>query len=446
MWIDAKQSHRDDSRRLYTDALTIATADRRMLPDRALGRDVDDIPLGKELNRVYDQYYWAAHSLKARAWLQAAFLFNLMLMVFDIVLAPHLLMTSLIVRGVATSALLIMLHLAWGRQRPRWVQGATFMIVAVIFMTESGVLGAMGGSALFERYLSIGLFSVATAVLFFPIEFRWTLASLLVAIAIHFGFLAAGPITPALETILTSVFFSTAILSFATTRKAAIRSQWKSFKSKIRELRDQEELTRLYDELQLVANLDPLTGIQNRRATQAHIDTIWNDGTYPKSAIAFLMVDIDDFKQLNDSFGHTAGDTCIKAVADEIREILRDSDIVSRYGGEEFLVVLTETSAAHAFAVAERIRVAIESLRLADPGSATATKVTISIGLAIWQGDASAEMLIQRADEALYEAKRNGKNRVAMAMPMVDEDAKEPAADSGSRQEPAVRQETRHVA
>ncbi|PWW02113.1 diguanylate cyclase (GGDEF)-like protein [Hoeflea marina] len=411
------EKHRNDSRRVYHDALSAATANSDILPDSELAAASSFGASSPELIEIYDRYYWAAHSLKPRSWLKWTFFFNLLLILFDTVLDPAVLVPSLVIRGIFGSSILFAIYMVWGQQRPRWVQGATLTAVAITVMLEAGAIGALGGFPLYERYLTGGLFTVATAILFFPIEFRWTIAGVLTAVTLHVALLVLGPTTEPAHALMVGVFYSSAMLTFATTRRAALRSQWNGFKSRIRELRDQAELARLYDELQLVANLDPLTGIQNRRSTQVHIDTIWNEGDNSQSEIAFLMIDIDDFKRLNDTYGHTAGDTCIKAVAVEIREVLRDSDIVSRYGGEEFLIVLTDTSPTHAAGVAERIRSAIESLRLAEPGSATATKVTVSIGLAIRQGDATAEALMRRADDALYEAKRNGKNRIEVAPP-----------------------------
>ncbi|WP_412049642.1 GGDEF domain-containing protein [Hoeflea sp. Naph1] len=415
-----KDNHRAHSQRVYNDALKTAMTDRVMLPDRVLTQDSCTPDASPALSALYDSYSWAAHSLKARAWLQAAFVFNFLLMSFDYLVSPSLLMPTLIIRGLIVSTILLGLYLLWGRQRASWVQGATLVMVSATIMIGSGALGALGGVSLFERYLTGALFTVATAILFFPIEFRWTVAGVIAAIILHAGMVITGPIPDPLLALSTSCFYSGAIIAFATTRKAALRSQWKGFKSKIRELRDQEALASLNAELQVIANLDPLTGIQNRRSTQEDIDRIWSDTTYAKRAIAFLMLDIDNFKQLNDTFGHAAGDECIKGVANKISLALRDGDIVSRYGGEEFLVVLTGTTASEASAVAERIRKSVESFRLNTSGDAAARQVTISIGLALWEGDETPEMLIKRADEALYDAKRSGKNQTVVAPPPQD--------------------------
>lgn len=408
--------HRTLSQSVYNAALATAMTDRAMLPDRLLTEDSRLSCASPALRALYDSYSWAAHSLKARAWLQAAFVFNFLLMSFDYFLNPSLLMATLIIRGMIMSVILLGLHVVWGRQRAGWVQGATLVAVSVTMMIGSGALGALGGVALFERYLTGALFTVATAILFFP-EFRWTVAGVVAAIILHGVMLMTGPVADPWLALGTSGFYSGVMIVFASTRSGTLKSQWKSFKSKIRELRDQEALASLNAELQVIANLDPLTGIQNRRSAQEDIDRIWDDPAHTKPATAFLMLDIDDFKNLNDTLGHTAGDECIKGVADKISDAVRDGDIVSRHGGEEFLVVLTDTTASDAFEVAERMRRSVESSLFKCLENAPTNRVTISIGLAPWDGEQTPQMLINRADEALYEAKRSGKNQTVIAPP-----------------------------
>ena len=389
------------------------------------------------LAALYNSYSWAAHSLKARAWLRAAFVFNFLLMFLDYCLNPSLLVATLVIRGIIISTILLGLFALWGRQRAGWAQGMTLVAVSATIMIGSGALGAFGGVSLFERYLTGALFTVATAILFFPIEFRWTVAGVVTAIMLHAGMLLVGPVADPLLALGTSFFYSGAIIAFASTRNATLRSQWKSFKSKIRELRDQEALAKLNAELQVAASIDPLTGIQNRRSTQEDIDQIWDDPAHAGSATAFMMLDIDDFKQLNDTLGHAAGDECIKGVAEKINLALGDRGIASRHGGEEFLVVLTGTTASAALAVAERLRKSVESLRLKHPGSDIESCVTVSIGLALREGDQTPQMLINRADEALYDAKRQGKNQTVIARP---------PQGVGARSGQANRQEVSHVA
>ncbi|MCY1301287.1 putative diguanylate cyclase DgcT [compost metagenome] len=133
------------------------------------------------------------------------------------------------------------------------------------------------------------------------------------------------------------------------------------------------------------------------------------------------MCDIDHFKQLNDSLGHAEGDRCLVKVAGIIQSCLRDDrDQVARYGGEEFLILLRDANQEDGVSVAERIRRRVEAASLPNPRSTVGAYVTVSIGLAVLNhGDAtvSSEGLQRQADEALYEAKKNGRNQVIIYRP-----------------------------
>lgn len=168
------------------------------------------------------------------------------------------------------------------------------------------------------------------------------------------------------------------------------------------------------------ASHDALTGLFNRRAffdrAQAHYQTQGPphtpsaDGAAPKH-LALLIFDIDHFKQINDNFGHPAGDRVLKEVARRSKAALREGDVLARYGGEEFIVLLPQTSLAEARTAAERLRQAMQAQPVQV--DASAIEVTISVGLALWRG--AGETLvhtIERADGLLYSAKREGRNRV----------------------------------
>ena len=126
------------------------------------------------------------------------------------------------------------------------------------------------------------------------------------------------------------------------------------------------------------------------------------------------MMDIDHFKMFNDSYGHQHGDECLKRVAEAIGDVARRSgDVVARYGGEEFAVILPNTALAAAEVIADRIRRAVESLRIVHRSSASSAVVTMSIGGATTVAqDIDAAALVSAADQALYSAKRSGRNRI----------------------------------
>ena len=127
-----------------------------------------------------------------------------------------------------------------------------------------------------------------------------------------------------------------------------------------------------------------------------------------------LFLDIDHFKRINDEYGHPVGDECLRLVAECLRRQLRGEDVVSRYGGEEFLVLLPGQSQDQARKIAERIREASAALRVKHESGLV--KFTVSIGVAARKGDeGAAAELIERADRAMYQAKRNGRNRVQLA-------------------------------
>lgn len=174
-------------------------------------------------------------------------------------------------------------------------------------------------------------------------------------------------------------------------------------------------LARAYDDLRRQAIFDALTSIPNRRFFIEHLVHELQRGRREQVPLSLLICDIDDFKGYNDTFGHQAGDRCLRAVADLLRESLqRGSDFCARYGGEEFVVVLPNTTLDGALHVAERIREAVSGLGMWHPASSRGI-VTISIGVAEERAsthDPDHESLIRRADEALYRAKRLGRNRV----------------------------------
>ncbi|WP_321795230.1 diguanylate cyclase [Caballeronia sp. J97] len=176
---------------------------------------------------------------------------------------------------------------------------------------------------------------------------------------------------------------------------------------------------RAESELQLLARTDGLTGLHNRRTLGEILDQEWRRARRTRSLFSLLFVDIDRFKAFNDAYGHQAGDDALAAVARCIGDnIRRPVDTAARYGGEEFIVVLPDTPADGAAQVAEKIRAAISDLSIEHAGSEFG-RVTASIGLASWrpERDDDVSALIRAADEALYDAKACGRNRVMQASP-----------------------------
>lgn len=158
------------------------------------------------------------------------------------------------------------------------------------------------------------------------------------------------------------------------------------------------------------ATVDPLTRVQNRRALETHLTHQVAIAARQDSPLTMMMVDIDLFKAINDTWGHVTGDHVLAATAETLTECVRDSDCVFRYGGEEFAVVLANTSLEGAIQLADRIRECIGANRVEIDGDSLG--VTVSIGVAALKPGESSEELVNRADRHLYQAKLRGRNRV----------------------------------
>ncbi len=160
---------------------------------------------------------------------------------------------------------------------------------------------------------------------------------------------------------------------------------------------------------------DPLTNLFNRHFMQIALERELARAERRRCVLAVLMLDVDHFKTFNDTWGHAAGDTVLKDVAEVLRTSVREEDIVCRYGGEEFMIILTDISPEDAWERAEGLRRAVASLRI-SLGKDVVAEVTVSIGVALYPSDGEgAEILVPKADKALYRAKREGRNRVLLA-------------------------------
>ncbi len=181
------------------------------------------------------------------------------------------------------------------------------------------------------------------------------------------------------------------------------------------QIRKKRYAERLRDNVQLsieMAITDALTGLYNRRYMETHVGTLVDQAVARGKPLSVLILDIDYFKSINDTHGHDAGDDVLQDFAIRIRKSIRGIDLACRYGGEEFVVVMPETDLAVATMVAERLRRRIASEPFPIQKGARMIEVTISIGIAALGPNDDAAAVIKRADQALYRAKRDGRNRV----------------------------------
>ena len=169
------------------------------------------------------------------------------------------------------------------------------------------------------------------------------------------------------------------------------------------------------EKLERLATFDSLTGLYNRRAILGKLRELINLANRYKEDFSLSMLDIDHFKKVNDRYGHLTGDDVLEKVAALIRGTIRDTDIAGRYGGEEFIIILPQTTLSSAWVVVERLRSIIEQAEMKDPAG-NVFAITVSQGLAGWERGEDAHSLISRSDEALYKAKEKGRNRVQILL------------------------------
>ncbi|HEX5805069.1 MAG TPA: sensor domain-containing diguanylate cyclase [Macromonas sp.] len=179
----------------------------------------------------------------------------------------------------------------------------------------------------------------------------------------------------------------------------------------------EEDLLALNRKLEILSHQDGLTGIANRRMFDQTIDAEWQRARRSQAPVSLILFDLDHFKAYNDLYGHVKGDECLVQVASAMSQMpLRSTDLFARYGGEEFAIVLPQTPTDAALALAEKCRSLVAGLNLAH-GVSPEGVVTISLGVAtlVPSDDCPYTVLIERADQMLYQAKKNGRNRVCTA-------------------------------
>nr|WP_281358319.1 sensor domain-containing diguanylate cyclase [Pseudoalteromonas caenipelagi] len=185
---------------------------------------------------------------------------------------------------------------------------------------------------------------------------------------------------------------------------ASVAHTFNSMKNKISEQ---------HKTLELMANVDGLTGLLNRRKFDELIAQELISATHNSDSLSVILADIDHFKRFNDTYGHQGGDEALKQVANTLKSSIRDIDKACRYGGEEFIVLLPQCNNKEAMAIAERLRSSIEELTL-NLGQNQTSSLTASFGIATYPVSAKKpEQLVNCADQALYKAKNSGRNRVS---------------------------------
>jgi len=189
-------------------------------------------------------------------------------------------------------------------------------------------------------------------------------------------------------------------------------------RTQVRRKRYQDRLHESFIQHLSLALTDSLTGLHNRRYLSTHLDSVMERMRDSEKPVSLLMIDVDHFKHVNDTYGHGVGDEVLHEIGQQILRNIRGFDLAARYGGEEFAVVMPDTPVEVALGVAERLCEKMVAEAVHVTGSKDTIRVTLSIGVAVSEGpDETAENLLKRADDALFEAKRAGRNQVIPTPP-----------------------------
>lgn len=305
-----------------------------------------------------------------------------------------------------------MVHQRWLAPRYLWIAGAAPLTLDIACLT---LLAILFPPQLSDRFvMSAGLAMIA-ANLVLPIRFCVAVPMTLLNIALYVGVPLALDGRSHVLSYWGFLLFASAAACLATAVAFhRERVQRKAFLLHLANERHTRELMTLVSELSQISYRDPLTGAGNRRSFDMRFSAMWRTAALRGEAIALIMIDVDHFKLFNDAVGHAAGDECLRAVAGAIAAGAGcPIEMVSRYGGEEFALIVPSTGGS----TAESIRASVKALQLPHPGLPPGNVVTVSVGKAFTYPRRTAshqEALIRAADEALYTAKRLGRDRVAI--------------------------------
>ncbi len=183
-------------------------------------------------------------------------------------------------------------------------------------------------------------------------------------------------------------------------------------KTQLRRKNYQDNLRSELDQSVDLSTKDGLTGLFNRRYFDIHIKQMSERLQASGKDMCMMMLDMDHFKKVNDNYGHTAGDALLKTLANILKELFRVTDLIARYGGEEFVILMGNTKLKDCIKIAEKIRITVENIDFIVPGQDKPLEKTISIGVAQLEKNESVESFINRADEAMYKAKKLGRNKI----------------------------------
>jgi diguanylate cyclase (GGDEF)-like protein len=378
--------------------------------DREIGRRFRDLAFSAPIERLFLRDYLNARAPMVPLWAFLGTLFYVTAALGDLSMIPDVAQVAVGLRlgvFVPYAAMVVIIMRLWPSA-----------MVFDLLSLGVGLLGIALPMIAMVQSTSDHLFvyqtgSVATLA-FFTIVLRPRFVTVLVGLAAMLAIqLATTKLSGRFDDVTYAgivSFYITIAIFLAASACFGERMDRQNFLNRLRGEALQAELTRLSER-------DPMTGLYNRHVLRRLGNRIWTQSA-PKRIVAVIMLDIDHFKRYNDIHGHVDGDACIRAVAHAVQEQVGDQGAVIRYGGEEMLVLMPDARRAHAIAVAEAIRAAIETAAIPHRGLPQGGVVTASLGVAIERvGSRPFDELLRDADAALYEAKRIGRNRVRLSAP-----------------------------
>lgn len=364
----------------------------------------------------------ADRNRQLRFWTGVCLASNFVLLGFDLWSMPELWRLCLLLRlGIAVPVAAWAWH-AFGGPRPRWQESLASVLPAVTNVFATLALFALSADFDFPR--SVLVLALSVTWLGAPVPLRIPDAALFVTLTLVLGGAAdlvgmTAHDAPFVHPHVVLICLVVVALSLFG-RVVAERQARQRFLQGLGLRSEAELLARSNARLQRMLSTDQLTGLANRRAFDEALAEAWRQGATAPAPVAAMMIDIDHFKLFNDSAGHQEGDRNIVAVAGAIAQNIRHgSDLAARYGGEEFVVLMLGTTEAEARVMAERVRTGVEALQMLHPGFRdTRRLVTVSVGVAAADPAAPGATpagLLAAADDALYAAKRAGRDRVVAA-------------------------------
>jgi len=371
-----------------------------------------------ELEQIYERSTSGRRSRSIRFWVIFGIVLKLISILNELALGGELLTYGLIFRfGILAPIGLGALWFITPRYSER-VQGIAIIVPAVLGIFLVALLGEIAPYSNVSRYFVLAGVNIAAFNMLVPLRFRHAVVFTLLSLAAYWAvaFSGYGRVEPAAVADIVMLYTLVAFASLAVTFRNEVAER-KAFIASERIRLQGDALREANQELERLLSTDALTGVYNRRHLDEALIKSAAAAVAKRDYLGVLMVDVDYFKVYNDLLGHPAGDACLRAVARAISGAVRaDTDIVTRYGGEEFAVLAPGLTPAATERLGERIRAAIEALKLPHPRAAEA-HVTVSVGVAggLLVKVPDLDRLIDDADRALYRSKNLGRNCVTLA-------------------------------